>query len=443
MAKIVFVGAGSFGFTRGLVRDVLTFPTTRDAELCLVDINKERLRFAERMVRKIIAMGGYPATVTATTDRREVLKGADAVLVTILASPPEVFQYDFHIPKKYGVDVTIGDTRGPSGVFRFLRTIPHLEAITRDMEELCPDALLLNYTNPMAMLCHSLHRTTGVETTGLCHSVQGTAGLFEHWLKLPAGSLDYVCAGINHLAWYLKLERNGRNIYPRLRKRIESDPEVYHHTPVRNELFLSLGYYVTESSSHQSEYSWWYRKRPDLIKQYSTGPRGGAMPYASLLKRYQKRKKTWRKALRDWLSEEAPISLERGKEYAAAIIHARLGGELFPFNGNVPNRGIVTNLPEGCCVEVPTVATRSGVKAIQVGDLPMSVLGLTHLTANNHMLAVEGHLSRDPGLVFQAIAHDPLTAANCSLAEARKMTGELFARFRRYLPQFKGKRIRL
>ncbi len=437
MAKIVFVGAGSFGFTRGLVRDLLTFPTMRDATIGLVDTNKERLRFAVRAVNKIIDQGGYPATVQASTDRREMLPGADGVLVTILCGSTRVWRHDILIPKQYGVDVTIGDTRGPSGVFRALRTIPEMLAICRDMEELCPDALMLNYTNPMAMLCHAMQRSSPIEATGLCHSVQGGARKLERWMNLKPHSMDYVCAGLNHLSWYLKLERNGRDLYPRLKRKVRSDPDVYWQEPVRNEMLLHLGYFVTEGSGHNSEYNWWFRKRPDLIRHFFRGGKGlNTGTNAYLLKMYQAREKTWKQGIREWLARPE-IDLARGHEYAASILHARLGGELFPFNGNVPNHGLVTNLPAGCCVEIPCVATRAGVRPLHVGDLPMPVLGLTHLTANNHMLAVEGALTADAGLVYQAIAHDPLTAAKLSLAEARKMTRDMFRRNRRHLPQFK------
>jgi len=438
MAKIVFIGAGSLGFTRGLVRDILTFPLLRDAHIALVDINKERLNFAYRACRKIIDAGNYPATVTATTDRREVLKGADAVLVTILCGSTRVWQHDLLIPKKYGIDICVGDTRGPSGVFRALRTIPTMLEICRDMEQLCPNALLLNYTNPMAMLCHAMQRTSFIQSSGLCHSVQGTAGMLASWLGLKPGQLDYVCAGINHMAWYLKLQRNGRDLYPKLRKVVSTNKDIYNHEQVRNEMFLALGYYVTESSGHNSEYNWWFRKRPDLIRKYcTTGTGWNPGRYAAILDSYRKREKTWRKSVRQWLDPKTPISLERGHEYAASIINAYMGGELFEFNGNVPNDGLVSNLPQGACVEVPVVASRKGLSPIRVGALPPQCAMLTHLTAQTEMLAVEGALSGDPQLVYQAIAHDPLTAAKLSLAEIKKMVREMFRRNRKYLPQFK------
>ena len=218
MTKIAFIGAGSLGFTRGLVRDVLTFPLLKDATLALMDIDAERLDFARRSVQRIVDMGHYPAKVVATMDRAEALKDADAVLVTILAGGTDVWRYDIEIPEKYGVDINIGDTRGPSGIFRALRTIPVMLDIAHDMERYCPDATMLNYTNPMAMLCRAMQRETKIRLTGLCHSVQGTAMMLADWIGAPYDEITYTCAGINHMAWYLKLEHKGRDQYPKLKR---------------------------------------------------------------------------------------------------------------------------------------------------------------------------------------------------------------------------------
>ena len=438
MAKIVFIGAGSLGFTRGLVRDLLTFPTMRDAEIALVDIHRERLSFAKRMVEKIVALGNYPARVTATTDRREVLKGADAVCVTILCGSTNVWQHDILIPKKYGVDINVGDTRGPSGIFRALRTIPTMLDIVRDMEELCPEALLLNYTNPMAMLCHAMQRVSPVQVTGLCHSVQGTAGMLARWVGVPVGEIEYTCAGINHLSWYLTLRHRGRDLYPRLRRKVAGDAAIYNAEQVRNEMFLALGYYVTESSGHNSEYNWWFRKRPDLIEKYCTSGTGwNPGRHAYILDEYRSREGNWKKSVRAWLAKDQPIRIERGQEYAASIMHARLGGELFAFNGNVPNTGLVTNLPPGCCVEVPVLASRRGFEPLHVGALPPQCAALTALSATIEMMTVDAHFAGDPEMVYRAVCLDPLTAAVLSLAEIREMVREMFRRNRRWLPQFK------
>jgi len=438
MAKIVFIGAGSFGFTRGLVRDILTFPLLEGAEIALVDINRERLNFARRACEKIVRMGSYPATVTATTDRREALKGADAVCVTILCGKTAVWQHDILIPKKYGIDINVGDTRGPSGIFRMLRTLPTMLEICREMEDLCPGAIMLNYTNPMAMLCHAMQRETAINVTGLCHSVQGTAAMIAGWLGIRPDKLDYVCAGINHMAWYTKLEYRGRDQYPKLKRVISTDRAVYNQEQVRNEMFLALGAYVTESSGHNSEYNWWFRKRPDLISKYcKTGSGWNPGHHAYILTEYRRRDKTWKKEVQKWLDNDAPIELERGHEYAAYIINAFLGGEGFKFNGNVANTGLVTNLPQGACVEVPVLASRGRLEPIHVGRIPDACAILTNLSAQIEMMAVEGAMSGDRDLIFQAIAHDPLTASKLSLAEIRKMVDEMFRRNKRYLPQFK------
>ncbi len=437
MTRIAFIGAGSFVFTRNLVRDILTFPLLRDATLVLMDVDAERLEFADRSVRRIVEMGNYPARVETTTDRVEALQGADVVLCTILAGGVEVWRHDIEIPKKYGIDTCVGDTRGPSGIFRALRTIPVMLDIARDMERHCPDAVLLNYTNPMAMLCRALQRESSIPVTGLCHSVQGTAQMLAEWIGAPMDEITYTCAGINHQAWYLKYEWNGKDAYPLIRQAVQK-PEIYNEEIVRNEMFLHLDYYVTESSGHNSEYNWWFRKRQDLIEKYCL-PGTGWNPgeYAAILKHYLGRQAHWRDEAREWFSKEKPISLERGKEYAAYIINALQGGEVFGFNGNVRNTSLITNLPEDACVEVPVYVDRNGFRPVHVGPLPPQCVALNHLSVMVEEMAVEAALSGDPRLTFQAIAYDPLTAAVLSLAEIRTMVNEMFRQNRDYLPQFK------
>lgn len=439
MTKITFIGAGSLGFTRGLVRDILTFPLLQDATLCLMDIDAERLDFAKRACERIIELGNYPAKVEATMDRAEALKGADVVLVTILAGGLEVWRHDIEIPTRYGVDTNIGDTRGPSGIFRGLRTIPVLLDIARDMERYCPDATMLNYTNPMVMLCRAVQSQTSIKMTGLCHSVQGTSEMLARWIGAPYEEITYTCAGINHMAWYLKFEWNGKDAYPLIRKAITENPEIYNEEQVRNEMFLALDYYVTESSGHNSEYNWWFRKRPDLIEKYCTHGTGWNPGHSQyIIKSYEARQDTWRDDAKKWFASDNPISLERGHEYAAYIINALMGGEPFEFNGNVLNTGkLISNLPATACVEVPVWASKKGLSPVHVGALPPSVAMLTGLTSQLEELAIEGALTGDPRMVYQAIAHDPLTAAVLSLQEIKTMVNEMFAKNRDYLPQFK------
>ena len=437
MTKIAFIGAGSVGFTRGLVRDVLTFPLLKDATLSLMDINPERLDFAKNSVQRIVDMGGYPAKVEVTQDRAEALKDADVVLVTILAGATDVWRHDIEIPKQYGVDINVGDTRGVSGIFRALRTIPVMLSIAHDMERYCPGATMLNYTNPMAMLCRAMERETSIRLTGLCHSVQGTSMMLANWIGAPYEQITYTCAGINHMAWYLKYEWNGVDAYPLIRKAISERPEVYNEEQVRNEMFLALDYYVTESSGHNSEYNWWFRKRPDLIEKYCTHGTGwNPGEYAYVLKEYQNRDSTWKEEARKWFAQETPISLERGHEYAAHIINALKGGEPFKFNGNVPNTGLVTNLPQGACVEVPVWVTRQGFEPVHVGALPPQCALLTNLSSQIEEMAVEAAITGDPRLVYQAICHDPLTAAVLSLTEIKEMVNCMFEKNSQYLPQF-------
>jgi len=438
MTKIVFIGAGSLGFTQELVRDILTFPLLQDATLALMDIDAERLAWAEKGVRKLVESSGHPTRVEASLDRAEVLRGADVVLTTILAGSTEVWRHDIEIPKKYGVDINVGDTRGPSGIFRFLRTINPMLEIVRDMERYCPEAVLLNYTNPMAMLVSSLQKQTFVKVTGLCHSVQGTAQMLARWIGAPMDEIDYTCAGINHQAWYLDYQWKGQNAYPLIHQAISDRAEVYNEEPVRNEIYLALGKYVTESSGHNSEYNWWFRKRPDLIETYCTHGTGwNPGEYAYILKEYQVNEATWKDQVKAALAK--PLThedLERGEEYAAYIINALQGGEPFRFNGNVQNTNLIPNLPEGACVEVPVLVDRSGFHPFYVGELPPECALLTRLSSGIEEMAIQASMAGDPTMVYRAICHDPLTAAVLSLREIRQMTNELFAQHRPYLPQF-------
>lgn len=438
MTKIAFIGAGSLGFTRGLVRDILTFPLLKDATLALMDINPERLEFARASIQKIVDLGKYPAKVIATLDRVEALKDADAVLVTILVGETDIWRHDIEIPKKYGVDTNVGDTRGPSGIFRALRTIPVMVSIVKDMERYCPHAILLNYTNPMAMLCRAMQRESFIQLTGLCHSVQGTASMLADWIGAPMDEISFTCAGINHQAFYLKYDWNGQNAYPLIRKVVTEQPEIYNEEQVRNEMFLHLDYYPTESSGHNSEYNAWFRKRPDLIEKYCTHGTGwNPGEYAYILKEYQNAENTWKEEAKKWFAQETPISLDRGYEYAAYIINAWKGGEIFGFNGNVPNTNLITNLPEGVCVEVPVYVDRNGFRAAHVGALPPQLVTLIHTSVMVEEMAVEAALTGNPRLVFQACAYDPLTSAVLSLEEIKTMVTEMLAKNQPYLPQFK------
>jgi len=437
MKKIAFIGAGSFGFTRTLVKDILSFPAFADAEIALMDIDPKRLSYIEKACNRIVEAGNYAAKVTATMDRAEALKGADGVLITILAGGVKIWRNDIEIPKKYGVDINVGDTRGPSGIFRYLRTAPVMLEICRDIEKYCPDAVVLNYTNPMAMLCRTMQSETNVNITGLCHSVQGTAEMLARWIGADMKDVTYLCAGINHQAFYLDYKVNGKDAYPLIRAAMDK-PEIYNEEIVRNEMYLALDYYVTESSGHNSEYNAWFRKRPDLIEKYCTNGTGwNPGKYGYILDQYLSREDNWEKDIIDWLNQET-IDTSRGHEYAAWIFNAVFGDNtMYEFNGNVRNLGLIDNLPQGCCVEVPVVASKAGLRAMHVGNLPDQLAVLVNTSARCEELAVQGCIEGDKRKIYHAIAFDPLTSAVLSLREIEAMVNEMFEANKDYLPQFK------
>ncbi len=441
MAKIALIGAGSVEFTRSLVRDILSFKSLGDSTISLMDISRERLNFARTVVNTLVERNGNRAKLEATMNRKDALRGADAVVITILTGDVNVWRHDLEIPKKFGVDFNVGDSRGAAGIFRALRTIPVMLGICRDIEKLCPDAIVLNYTNPMAMLCRAVQKKTGLLFTGLCHSVQGTAEMLARWIGAPIKEIDYVCAGINHMSWYLKYNWKGKDAYPLIRKALERK-EIYNEEIVRNEMFKALGYYVTESSGHNSEYNWWFRKRPDLIEKYcihGTGWNPGR--YAYILKEYIQREKTWKKEVKKLVAQSKTMSLEKGYEYASSIINAYLGGSMFKFNGNVRNTGLIENLPKDCCVEVPCVAKKGRVSPQYIGSLPAQLAALNNITAASEEMAVDAALTGNPELVYQAICYDPLSASVLSLAEIRKMVKMMLRKNEPYLPQFKSVNI--
>ncbi len=436
--KIAFIGAGSFGFTRGLVRDILSFEAFRDAEIALMDINRERLDFIEKAVRKIVAAGKYTAKVTATTDRKEALKGADGVVITILQGGPQVFRSDIEIPMKYKVDINVGDTRGPSGIFRAMRTLPVMLDICKDIRRYCKNAIVLNYTNPMAMLCRGMQSEyPELNITGLCHSVQGTAKMLAEWIGAKPEETTYLCAGINHQAFYLNFKWNGKDAYPLIRKAVHT-PEIYAKEKVRNEMFLKLDYYVTESTGHNSEYVAWFRKRPDLVEKYCTDSTNwNPGLHAYILDEYLKREHDWKEMIKKEL--EKPAELARGHEYAAHIFNAVFGDHtMYEFNGNVRNFGLIDNLPEGACVEVPVVASQAGLRAMHVGPLPAQLAVLNNISSRCEELAVEGMLSRNARKIFHAVLFDPLTSAVLSMEETRLMVNEMLEANREFLADYKS-----
>lgn len=437
MKKFAFIGAGSLQFTATVTRDLLTFPAFEDCEIALMDVDESNLEYMYQICTKIKeAMHCPKCRITKTMCRKEALQGADGVLCTVFNGDVDIWRYDIEIPMKYGVDMNVGDTRSVSGIFRALRNIPLMLEICRDIETYCPNAVFLNYTNPMPMLCNAMQRYTNVEVTGLCHSVQGTVKMLAEWLELPEEEIVYQCAGVNHQAFYLKLMHKGEDLYPRLRE-LMNNPEIYQKELVRNEMFLKLGYYVTESSGHNSEYNQWFRKRPDLIEKYCTnGTNWNPGVHAFSLNLRQERKKNTAKQYEEWLAKD--VDTNRSHEYAAEIFNARFGdGKPFIFNGNVPNHGSIPNLPYDACVEVPVVADRMGIKTTIAGALPEHLAILVNTTARIESMVVDAAVRKDKEAIYQAVYMDPLTSAVCSLEEIRQMCDELFEINKEYLGDYR------
>jgi len=432
--KIIFIGAGSLAFFQKLIIDILSFPALKDSEFELVDIDPKRLGYAKRIAERIIREGNFPAKVHATTEREEVLGGADYVIIAILVGGIEVISKDINIPLKYGVDQCIGDTLGPGGVFRALRTIPVIIDICRDVEKLCPQALVLNYTNPMAMLCWAIEEATKVKYVGLCHSVQGTAMDLAKYINASPEEISYWVAGINHQSWFLQFEWNGKDAYPFLRKRI-SDPKLYNKDTTRFEMFKHLGYFVTESSGHNSEYNPWFRKRKDLLDKYTPGGEwNGGTGY--ILQLYGTDREHYEEDMERIVSGKESLDFKKSHEYGSYIINAIQTGETFRMNGNVSNRGLITNLPEGCCIEVPCYVDKHGINPCFVGDLPPQLAALNRMNISVQQMAVRAAFTGNKEMAYYAIVYDPLTSAVLSLEEIENMVDEMFEAEKTWLSQF-------
>jgi alpha-galactosidase len=441
MTKIALIGAGSVVFTRNLINDVLQFPALRDSTITLMDIDAKRLALARDLVQAMIDKRGLPARVEATDDRAEAVSGARYVIVTIQVGGLEAYAHDIEIPARYGLGQCVGDTLGPGGIFRGLRTIPVLLDLCRQMDELCPpDALLINYSNPMAINCWAVS-STGRPHVGLCHSVQGTSRMLAQWVGAPYEEVTYRVAGINHQAWFLEFRHLGVDAYPRLRARI-GDADVIGQEPVRVELMRQFGYFVTESSGHASEYAPYFRKSSAMIDElarrftsehdswFDWGHTGG------YLKECRRRLPTYLDEVRAQASGQKPLPGGNSEEYGAGIINAIETNVPFKFNGNVPNANLVTNLPQGACVEVPCLADGVGVQPTVVGALPPQLAALNRSNVNVQELAVDGALKGNREAIVHAVMLDPMTAAVSTLDEIRRMTGDLFEAEAAWLPQF-------
>jgi len=428
MPKITLIGAGSVVFARTLLSDILSFPELRGATITLMDIDEERLKLITALAERMVAQEGAGVTIQSTLNRREALQDADYVIIMIQVGGLEMFERDVLIPRRYGIDQTVGDTLGPGGVFRGVRTAPVLLDICRDMRELCPDALLINYANPMAINCWAMNQAGGIKNIGLCHSVQGTAMQLARYIGAPFEEVTYWVAGINHMAWFLEFKWRGGDAYPLLRAKLE-DPE-WTADGVRFEVMRHFDYFVTESSHHMSEYVPYFRQRRELIEQFDT-------PRWDYLEICQTGWQPHYEHIRRQISGDEPIEIHRSHEYAIPIIHAIETGIPQRVNANVENRDLITNLPKGCCVEVPCLVDRTGVHPCYVGDLPPQCAALNRSNINVQALAVKAALTGDRRAAFQAIALDPLTAAILSLREIQQMVDELFEAESAWLPQFR------
>jgi alpha-galactosidase len=430
VAKITFIGAGSTVFAKNLLGDILSFPELAGSTISLFDIDAERLATSEVVARKVGQAVGANPTIETTTDRRAALDGADyAINMIQVAGYKPGTVVDFEIPKKYGLRQTIADTLGIGGIMRGLRTIPVLLDICRDMEELCPDVFFLNYVNPMAMNCWAINRASRIKTVGLCHSVQGTAEQLAHDINVPIEEINYICAGINHVAFYLRFERNGEDLYPRIREVIAED-RVPDWNRVRYEMFKRLGYFVTESSEHFSEYTPWFikRDRPDLVDRFN-------IPLDEYITRCENQIAGWH-SMRAQFEGDAPIEVRRSHEYGSLIIHSMETGTPRVVYGNVSNEGLIDNLPYGCCVEVPCLVDKSGLQPTRVGTLPPQLAALMQTNINVQSLTVEAALTGKREHIYHAAMLDPHTGAELSLDQIWSLVDDLIEAHGSWLPAY-------
>ncbi len=432
--KVTIIGAGSAVFATELMTDILSTPALDQGTFALVDIDPERLELAHRMAEFLIRKSGRAWDVQASTDRTQVLAGSDYVIHTIEVAGLANVRHDYDIPLKYGVDQCIGDTIGPGGLFKALRTLPAWLEILADVERLAPQALVMNYTNPMSLTVLAGVRASSLPIVGLCHSIQHTSQQLAEYLDIPLEEIDWRAAGINHLAWFTQLEREGQDLYPLLRQRIQEHPEIYEQDPVRFELMVHLGAFPTESSGHVSEYVPYFRKRPDLLQKYTRpGYRGESGFYANNWPRWRAESD---QEIRDYLAGKEEYTLERGPEFASYIMEAMETDTPTVIYGNVPNTGLIDNLPRDGVVEVACLVDRKGIQPTHFGPLPtqLAILDAQHMAF--HDLAATAVLEQDREAAVHALMVDPLTAAVCSLEEIRNMFDEMVEAEKEYLPEF-------
>ena len=433
MPVVTIVGAGSTVFAAELITDFLLTPSLDSGQFRLIDIDGTRLELAHQFAKHLIAKSGKTWSVQSSTDRRELLPGSEVVISTIEVAGLQTVEHDYAIPLKYGVDQCIGDTIGPGGLFKSLRTIPVFLQILRDIEELCPAALVLNHTNPMSMTVLAAARSSDLPVWGMCHSVHYTVETLAEYLKLEPSEITFRAAGVNHLAWLTQLERSGEDLYPLLRER-GRDPEVFAQDPVRLELMYQLGAFPTESSGHVSEYVPYFRARPSSVARFTGQGYVGESGF------YARNWPTWRKEndeqLRRVLNGEEEYPAERGGEYPSHIVEAMHTGKPKTIYVSTMNRGWVTNLAEHNVVEVEATVDASGIHPQAFGDLPTHLAALTRHHQEFNDLAVRSILEEDREAAVHALMLDPLTAASCELSDIRAMFDEMVEAEQAFLPAF-------
>jgi alpha-galactosidase len=444
MPKIALIGAGSLVFTRNLCSDILLVPCLQESEIALMDIDPKRLDESQRIVQRIVQERRLPARINASTDRVTAIRGADYVITTFQQGGLEAYAQDIEIPRKYRVEQCVGDTLGPGGVFRALRTIPVLLDLCHELDRYAPSALSLNYVNPMAANCWAIDAGSGRPHVGLCHSVQGTSEMLARWLEVPYEQVNFRCGGINHQAFFLEFRRGTEDLYPRLRQVIDRE-EVYGEEPVRIDLMKYFGYFVTESSGHASEYVPYFRKSAQMVEKelvprftdkanywFEFGRTGGYLQHS------YKRLETFRQEFNQIMTD--PVRTDRTHEYGSFIIEAIETNQSLRINGNVPNRQLIDNLPNGCCVEVPCLIDRNGVQPTHFGSLPAQLAALNRTNINVQELIVEAAIRRNRDAIYHAVALDPLTAAVCTLPEIHQMVDELLGAQEQWVGRFANSR---
>jgi alpha-galactosidase len=463
MPKIAFIGAGSTVFARNLLGDILSYPELAGSTISLHDIDPDRLRTTQLVTERLAAGLGAQPTIEATLDRRAALAGADyAISMFQIGGYRPGTVTDFEIAKKYGLRQTIADTLGIGGIMRGLRTIPVFVDMCRDMEALCPDATLLQYVNPMAINTWAISRASSIKTVGLCHSVHGTAMQLADDIGVPIDDITYLCAGINHMAFYLRFERNGEDLYPLIRQ-VQAEGRAPDWNRVRYEVLRRFGYFVTESSEHFSEYVPWFikRDRPDLIERFN-------IPLDEYIRRCEVQLATW-EAVKDAIEGDEMAAadrtalvkkvlaaganehdvawainlatnfdaFERSHEYGGQIVYAMESGKPTVIYGNVANHGLIDNLPAGCCVEVPCLVDKNGIQPTRIGSLPPHLAALMQTNINVQALTVEAALTGKREHIYHAAMLDPHTAAELDLDQITALVDDLIEAHGDWLPAYR------